>query len=249
MEESAGGPTVYYGDRPSLVLRTARGAPKNRLRYMKKRSASPSLGHVGSRGVLSVLAVTLLQVLSATVQAVPELVDKNLAVRPVVTGLITPTSMAFIGANDFLVLEKTTGQVKRIKDGVVHSVVLDLAVNFGSERGLLGLALYPQFPANPGVYLDWTESATGVDTNGLSATALLGNRVDRFVWDGAVLALDQNLIRIRARQNDAGQPERGNHDGGVLRFGPDGKLYILIGDLGRRGQMQNLPDGPGPRGI
>jgi glucose/arabinose dehydrogenase len=179
----------------------------------------------------------------------PELVDSNLRVRPVVTGLTTPTSMAFIGANDILVLEKTTGQVKRVINGTVQSSpVLDLAVNFGSERGLLGIALHPDFPGNPGVYLYWTESTTGVDTNVLSATTLLGNRVDRFTWNGSTLTLGENIIRLRALQEDAGQPPRGNHDGGVLRFGPDGKLYIYMGDNGRRGQMQNLPDGPGPGG-
>jgi glucose/arabinose dehydrogenase len=41
---------------------------------------------------------------------------------------------------------------------------------------------------------------------------------------------------------------RGNHNGGVIRFGPDRKLYVFMGDNGRRGQMQNLPDGPGPLG-
>ena len=65
--------------------------------------------------------------------------------------------------------------------------MLDLAVNISSERGLLGIALHPSFPTNPGVYLYWTESTTGADTNVLSQTPLLGNRVDRFVWNGSTL--------------------------------------------------------------
>jgi glucose/arabinose dehydrogenase len=174
----------------------------------------------------------------------PEMLDHHLDVRTVVTGLNLPTTMAFIGPRDILVLEKATGQVKRIRDGMFDTIVLDLAVNNFSERGLLGIALHPDFPTNPGVYLYWTESSTPGDTSVPSETPLLGNRVDRYEWDGMKLTLDQNLIMIRAIQQDAGQPARGNHDGGVLAFGPDEKLYIFIGDLGRRGNLQNLPCGP-----
>ena len=158
----------------------------------------------------------------------PEMLHPRLGVRTVASGLTQPTTMAFIGPSDVLVLEKASGQVKRVTGGVVGPTVLDLAVNFGSERGLLGIALHPDFPADPGVYLYWTESLTGADTNDLAATPLLGNRVDRFVWNGATLTMDQNLIRIRAIQEDAGQPARGNHDGGVMAFGPDEKLYIYM---------------------
>src|SRR5439155_15322184 len=140
-----------------------------------------------------------------------------------------------LGDNDMLVLEKASGKVQRVVNGAVHSTALDLAVNSGSERGLLGIALHPQFPANPGVYLYWTESSTGADTTVLTNTPLLGNRVDRFVWNGSTLTLDKNLIRLHAFQADADQAPRGNHNGGVIRFGPDRKLYILIGDNGRRG--------------
>ncbi len=174
----------------------------------------------------------------------PTLVDRNLGVRTVVSGLVTPITMVFLDEDDILVLEKNTGQVKRVVGGSVQGTVLDLAVNFGSERGLLGSALHPAFPSDPGVYLYWTESSTGSDTDVLSNTPLLGNRVDRFEWDGTALDFDANLIQLRAIQEDAGQPERGNHDGGVIRFGPDGKLYVFVGDVGRRGNLQNLRCGP-----
>ncbi|MDQ3666920.1 MAG: PQQ-dependent sugar dehydrogenase [Acidobacteriota bacterium] len=173
----------------------------------------------------------------------PTMLDDNLVVSTVVTGLDQPTSMAFIGASNILVLEKATGRVQRVSNGALQGPVLDLNVNSASERGLLGIALHPQFALNGWVYLFWTESSTGTDTTNVDAVALLGNRVDRYVWNGSTLTFDRNLIRLRAWQPDAGQPSRGNHDGGVLRFGPDGKLYILFGDNGRRGFMQNITSG------
>ncbi len=173
----------------------------------------------------------------------PSMLDPNLTVSTVISGLDQPTSLAFLAANDFLVLERATGRVKRVVNGVVSSTPLDLAVNNASERGLLGIALHPQFAVNRFVYLFWTESTTGVDTSNIDEIALLGNRVDRYVWNGSPLVFDRNLIRLRALQQDAGQPARGNHNGGVIRFGPDGKLYIIFGDNGRRGFLQNITSG------
>jgi glucose/arabinose dehydrogenase len=210
----------------------------------------------------------------------PSMLHPNLALRAVVSNLVTPISMAFLGANDILVLEKNTGQVKRVVNGVVQSTVLDLAVNSASERGLLGITLHPDFPTNPGVYLFWTchgtappvenpfspvetecpdEPQLGADTGDILAVPLLANRVDRFIWNGTTLAFERNLIKLLAFQNDGApvppgqgdedQPARGNHDGGVLAFGPDGKLYIIFGDAGRRSQLQNLPSGPTQTGL
>ncbi len=218
-----------------------------------KRSGLSKLA-VGALLILSLGVWTWSSPVLAAVES-PTVLDPDLDVRPAVTGLFTPTSMAFLGPNDFLVLEKIPGQVRRVTNGVLQSAaVLDLPVNSGSERGLLGIALHPGFPTNPSVYLYWTESSTGMDTSVLSNTPLLGNRVDRFVWNGSTLTFDQNLIRLRALQPPfPAEPTptagRGNNDGGVIRFGPDGKLYIFIGDVGRRGQTQNLPSGPTATGL
>ena len=175
--------------------------------------------------------------------ASPAMLDDNLTVSRVIAGLDQPTSLAFIGPNDFLVLERATGKVQRIVNGALHSTPLDLAVNNASERGLLGIALHPKFAQNGFVYLYWTESSTGTDTANIDQVPLLGNRVDRYVWNGSTLTFDRNLIKLRALQQDAGQPSRGNHNGGVLRVGPDGKVYIVIGDNGRRGLLQNITSG------
>jgi glucose/arabinose dehydrogenase len=211
------------------------------------------------------------------VSAEPTMLDPELAVQAYFAGVEAPTAMAFLGPGELLVLEKNSGRVIHLLNNGISNVPLDLAVNNASERGLLGIALDPSFEENGYVYLYWTcrslppsdpfhpaenecpdEPELGGDSSEVLEVPLLGNRVDRFVWDGANLRFDLNLIKLRAFQNDAapeppGQGDRdqraaGNHDGGVIRFGPDGMLYVITGDLGRRGALQNLPSGPTPTG-
>jgi uncharacterized protein (TIGR03118 family) len=176
----------------------------------------------------------------------PVMTDASLQVKSVVSGLDQPTSMAFLAPNDFLILEKASGKVKHVVNGSSVSTVLTLPVNSASERGLLGIALQPDFANTHGVYLYWTQSLSGRVSTDLADVPLLGNRVDRFLWNPVTQTLtqDRNIIRLHSFQADAGQPMRGNHNGGKILFGPDGKLYFQIGDQGRRGQMQNLPSGP-----
>jgi glucose/arabinose dehydrogenase len=185
-----------------------------------------------------------------------QILDPDLQVTTVLNaGITQPIGIVFLNANDFLVLEKASGLVKRVTNGVIQATpVLDLAVNSNSERGLLSLVLHPNFPATPFAYVRWTESLTGSDSTVVLQVPLLGNRVDRFRWNGSTLTFDRSLIALRSLQTDnlvAGghtgtnnANPAGNHNGGVMRFGPDGKLYIFMGDQGRRGWLQNLANGP-----
>src|SRR5438876_530070 len=115
--------------------------------------------------LLAVLAVTLAAAIAALgpraeAQASgPSLLDPKLSVRTVASGLVTPTTMAFLGPDDMLVLEKQTGKVQRVTGGTMQTV-LDLAVNNASERGLLGIALHPDFETNRAVYLYWSCAST-----------------------------------------------------------------------------------------
>jgi glucose/arabinose dehydrogenase/plastocyanin len=182
--------------------------------------------------------------------------DEALGVEVAVEGLTEPTALAVIGPDEFFVTEKSTGEVHHVTGGDAGEPVLDLAVNFFDERGLLGIAVHPDFASNGYVYLYWTASGQGEGDEGLLGPDTdaerelpdLGNRVDRFTWDGSALTFDRNLVQLRSNtlETDTSGRIRGNHDAGPLVFGTDGKLYAVNGDQNLRGQLQNIADGPGP---
>jgi aldose sugar dehydrogenase len=180
----------------------------------------------------------------------PTMNDEALGVEVAASGFEQPTGMAFIGEDEYFVIEKGTGEVHRVVDGDPGDPVLDLAVNFFDERGLLGIAVHPEFADNGYVYLYWTwtgegegeQSLLGADTDDEFAVPELGNRVDRFVWDGEQLAWDLNIVEMRSNtlETDTSDRIRGNHDGGQMVFGTDNTLYFVNGDQNLRGELQNI---------
>lgn len=160
-------------------------------------------------------------------------VDATLHVETVVTGLSFPTTMAFVGSNDILALQKGDGQVRRVLGGTLQAGnVLDVKVANATEQGLLGIATDPDFVNNAWVYLYYTEST-------VDAGSALGNRVYRYTWNGSALVTPVLVLDLPTTPGT-------NHDGGVIAFGPDDKLYAVIGDLNRDGKLQNYPLGPDP---
>lgn len=186
----------------------------------------------------------------------PALEDPTLRVSTAVTGLNQPTKMAFVGSSSFLVLEKNSGKVLHVVRGAIAGTAIDLAVNAAGDRGALGIATDPSFASNGFVYLFWTWRGGGSGTGQLegSDTASPGqvpdlpNRVDRFVWTGSRLRFDRNLLRLpsRAVLNTEGRLLI-QHNGGVLEFGPDEKLYVFTGDQTIRGKLQNVRSGASAR--
>ena len=205
------------------------GAPRHTIRSERPRASSPA--------VWGLAACVALHASAGTAQTVE---DASLEVETVATGLFQPTTMGFLGPDDILVLEKATGIVQRIHQGMVDPV-LDVAVHSRGERGLLGIAVDSGQP--PGVFLYYTESSTGDDTNS-SQSVPAGNRVYRYDWNPSTEALvnPQLILDLPATPGP-------NHDGGIALLGPTGEgsvgdgslLYAVIGDLNRNGQLENFP--------
>jgi len=131
----------------------------------------------------------------------------------VATGIEVPWGLAFLPDKSALVAERDSGKVKRISGNQVTEVGTVPGVDSSSEGGLLGLAVDPKYPTRPYVYAYYS---TGED-NRIARLTYRNNRID-----------DPQVILD-------GIPMASIHNGGRLRFGPDGFLYVGTGD-GSEGQ-------------
>ena len=141
-----------------------------------------------------------------------------------VGGLNIPTSMAFAPDGRLFATEKG-GELRVIKNGQLLNIpFLTVSVNTGhNERGLLGVAFDPKFSSNSYVYVYYTR-----------ANEPIKNRLSRFtasLSNPDVAELGSEVVILDDIASD-----RGNHNGGGIHFGPDGKLYIGVGDGGRNSQ-------------
>ncbi|MCC6498147.1 MAG: PQQ-dependent sugar dehydrogenase [Propionibacteriaceae bacterium] len=132
--------------------------------------------------------------------------------RELATGLDVPWDLAGLPDGSTLVTLRDRAEVVRIASGGEPQVVSRIEeVSPGGEGGLLGIALSPQFTRDNLVYLYYT--------------AVQDNRVIRYRYAASGLTQPTPIV--------TGIPRAGNHNGGRLRFGPDGYLYIGTGDAGR----------------
>jgi len=162
----------------------------------------------------------------------PTIVDpnSNLKIEKYVGGLEFPSGMAFLGPDDILVLEKNSGQVRRVVNStVLEEPVLDVSVATKDERGLLGIAVSKDSQNNATfVFLYYTESSRDGD-DGTDGINPLGNRLYRYEFVGGKLVNGKLLLDLPAK-------EASHHNGGRLAIGPDGNVYLAVGDLQDPGQ-------------
>jgi glucose/arabinose dehydrogenase len=176
----------------------------------------------------------------------PTLKDPDLKVQKVVDGLKFSTSMAFLGSNDMIVLEKNKGTVQRIVNGTIQNEpLLDLPVNHKGGRGMLGVTVATHKNSGPtSVFLYFTLSSTSQDSYNLTEEA--GNRLYRYELKDNKLGEPKLLLNISAMSSKMD----GGHNGGKLLLGPDQNVYLIVGDLReRRTQAQNNLTGPAPDGT
>ena len=149
----------------------------------------------------------------------------ELAFETVVTGLNNPIYLTAPPNDDRLFIVEQPGRILIVEDGALRTEpFLDIRsdVSFGGERGLFSVAFHPGYATNRTFFVHYTN--TGGDTRVVRYETSANPYVADPASASVVLALDQPF---------------GNHNGGHVLFGPDGMLYVALGDGGSAGDPQD----------
>ncbi len=170
----------------------------------------------------------------------------GVTIETLLPGMVNPIAMAFDPAGRLFYTEKTTGNVRLFENGVLQTnPVITFNTNSSGERGLLGIAIDPDFNNNHFIYVYYTCNPAG------GACPVTRNQVVRFVENNGVGSNPTTLF-------DSPVSGATNHNGGNIHFGADSKLYISVGDGGdtpqyaqdvtrKNGKMHRInPDGTIP---
>src|SRR5688572_18456965 len=172
--------------------------------------------------------VAILLLMHALVETVPsyaQVFPTDFARVLLTNGIENPTAMAFAPDGRIFVAEQA-GKLRVIKNNALLPMAfLQLSVNASGERGLIGIALDPDFPTNNHLYLYYTVP-----------TAPIHNRISRFTANGDVVLAGSESIVLEL------DPLSGatNHNGGAMHFGKDRKLYVAIGENANTAHAQDL---------
>jgi glucose/arabinose dehydrogenase len=167
-------------------------------------------GRVRAPGLFALAALAV--AFSATTYAAS--LPAGFTERQVATGIADPTAMAFAPDGRLFVCQQN-GRLRVIKNGtLLTNPFVTLTVNRDGERGLLGVAFDPQFASNHFVYVYYT-----------ATTPAIHNRLSRFTANGDVAVAGSELQLLNLPNLNAPF-----HNGGAIHFGPDGKLYVAVGE-------------------
>ena len=186
--------------------------------------------------VMAVVLVSLgAVILPLQVQAAPVFTAPNFELKTVAGGLTLPTAISFAPDGRIFVSEKN-GSIKIIKNGVLLATpLIQLTdVNSYGDRGLIGMAIDPNFSSNGYMYLNYThENTPGADFSGAKTA-----RIIRITVIGDTALESSKVILIGSIGGDSVKPSCENylfiddcipsdtpsHSSGGLAFGPDSKL-------------------------
>lgn len=177
-------------------------------------------------GLLGCAALAVTACVPAAAPEFPQTPVSSLLVAEQIAALGTAASSVAVAADGRVFFaEKNTGQIRVIAGGLLQeSAFVTVPVNFAGERGLLDIALHPDFASNNRIYALYVRSDTGLPTN--VANSVVDTRVVYFTANGTVAGGGEVFV--------ASLPASANltQVGGRIAFDANRKLFVAIGDFG-----------------